>query len=571
MLRTLLSRLENFWQGFSGAEKKLLLLFLSVLVLSTAALVIQNKYLGKAVPKFGGTYSEGLVGSPQHINPLLAPANDIDADLARIIYAGVLKFDPALNLAPDLAESFPEISASGKEYTIKLKGNLHWQDGVRLTADDLVFTYRLIQNPDYQSPLRLSWNRVEAEKIDDRTVKLITRESSAAFIANLTVGILPKHIWEQQTPEKFALSKFNLEPVGAGPFAISEIKRGRGGEIRQLVMKANKTYHGGGPYLKQIVFKFYKTTEELINAYHGRDVMALGYVPFDESLFIEPQRGLRQIFLQLPQYQAVFINRAKNPAPLEDVRVRTALAKSVDKQKILNKVYGGQAAEAYGPILPGHLGYHEQIPGADMNVYDEGRARALLEEAGWAVDPSASGGGFRKDKLGRTLSLSLATNNFPPNVRTAQVLKEIWERLGIQIVLNIETVADLEEKFIRPREYELLLFSENVGADPDPYPFWHSSQLRDPGLNLSTFSNKEADKLLVDARANIPAPERAAKYRKFQEIFVGDAPAVFLTRSVFVFNVPDGIKGLELNTVSTPADRFADINKWYIETKRIRK
>ncbi len=153
-------------------------------------------------------------------------------------------------------------------------------------------------------------------------------------------------------------------------------------------------------------------------------------------------------------------------------------------------------------------------------------------------------------------------------MRTAEFLKNMWEAVGIKIILSIETIADLEEKFIRPRNYELLLFSENVGADPDPYPFWHSSQLRDPGLNLSTFSNGQADRLLVEARANIPAEQRAAKYLKFQEIFVGDVPAIFLTRSVFVYNITSSVKGLDLHAAVTPSDRFANINSWYQKTKR---
>lgn len=558
----------KFLTEFTGVEKKILLLFFFILVASIIALAIENNRDRKAIPKVGGTYIEGLVGNPLRINPLLAPANDIDADLSQIVYSGLLKFDSKLNLIPDLAEEMPQISQNGKEYTIKLKDELYWHDGVNLTADDVAFTYRAIQNNNFQSPLRASWNKVEITKIDNRTVKLTAPESSAPFIANLTVGILPKHIWEAVQTESFALSKFNLEPIGSGPFQITELKRGRNGEIRQIKLRAFKRYHGPGPFLENLIFKFYDSNEALINAYHARDIMGLGYVPFDQSLFIEPKQKLNQVFLQLPQYQAVFINRAKNPAPLEDVRVRLALAKAVDKKKIIKEVFVGQSSEAYGPVLPGYLGYHEQIPGADMNIYDLPRAKSLLEEAGWLANPAT---GFRQDKLGRTLSLNLVTNDFPPNVLVAQALKQMWEGIGIQIVLNIETIADLEEKFIRPRNYELLVFSENAGADPDPYPFWHTSQLRDPGLNFSTFSNKTADKLLVEARANIPAEQRRAKYKQFQEIFVGDVPAIFIDRGVFVYNLPQTVKGVELNTITTPSERFADINQWYIETKKVKK
>lgn len=516
----------------------------------------------------GGEYTEGLVGNAAHINPLLAPLNDVDLDLSRVVYAGLYQFDPNLNLIPDLAEALPAVGDGGKEYTVKLRSGLLWHDGHQITADDIVYTLQTIQNQDYQSPLRLSWNRVGVEKIDDLTVKITTREASSTFMANLTVGLLPRHIWESVGPDSFALSKFNLEPTGSGPFQVTELQRGRDGQIRSIKLKSFARYHQGEPYLKSLTFRFYPTVDAIISAYQTREVMGLGYIPYDRSLSLQPRSSLQQFLLPLPQYQAVFINRTKNPAPLEDVRVRMALARSVDKTAIAAEVFAGQASEAYGPILPGHLGYHEQIPGAEMNIYDVERAKTLLDEAGWAMDPST---GFRKDKLGRTITLSLATNNFSPNVRVAEQLKKTWESIGIQIILNIETIADLESKFIRPRQYELLLFSENVGADPDPFPFWHSSQLRDPGLNLSTFSNKQADKLLVEARGGISAEERAVRYRQFQEIFVGDVPAIFLSRSVFVYSLSARIKGLELGTVVTPADRFADIAKWHIATKRVKQ
>lgn len=564
----MLSRLKKFWEAFSGVEKKLLLIFILTLIAGLIAQAVVERRYTVPVPAFGGSYTEGMVSTPEHINPLLAPANEVDADLSRIVYSGVLKFDPQLNLIPDLAESMPQISPDGKTYTIRLKPDLYWQDGIQLTADDVVFTYTAIENAELRSPLRLSWNRVDVTKIDDHTVKITTRESLAPFIANLTVGIIPKHIWETVSANDFALSKYNLEPVGSGPFQVSEIQRGRDGEIRSMTLTAFRRYYGDGPYLKTLNFKFYATTDDLINAYHARDIQGLGYVPFDRNLFIEPKSSLNQFQLPLPQYQAVFINRAKNPAPLEDVRVRTALAKSVDKQKIISDVFVGQGSEAYGPILPGFLGYHEQIPGADMNIYDPQKSKDLLDQAGWILNPQT---GFRQDKLGRTLSLNLATNDFSPNVLVAQALKQMWEGIGVQIVLDIETAGDLEEKIIRPRNYELLLFSENVGADPDPFPFWHSSQLRDPGLNLSTFSNKAADKLLVDARANIPTDQRAAKYKQFQEIFVGDVPAIFIDRSVFVYNLPKTVRGVDLNTISAASERFADINQWYVETKRVKK
>ena len=561
------SRLKKYWGRFSGAERKLLLALFLVLITSFAFWQNQSSNNKTDVAAQGGKYTEGLVGQPQHINPILSPANDVDADLSRIIYAGLYEFDSTLNLVPDMAADLPEISPDGKVYTITLRDNLVWHDETTINADDVVYTYQTIQNPDFASPLRFSWNKVDIEKIDDLTIKLTIRESSATFISNLTVGILPKHIWESVGSINFALSKFNLEPVGSGPFKVKEIQRGRNGEIKSLQFERFKDYYKGEAYLSELNFKFYETTDDLIGAYQSRNIEGLGYVPFDRNLFIKPRSSLQQISLTLPQYQAVFINENKNPAGLGDVKIRLALAKSVDKQKIIEEVYGGSADQAYGPILPGHLGYHGQIPGAEMNMFDISAAMALLDEAGFRVDNET---GFRKDEQDRILTLQIATNNFSPNIRVAELLKKMWNEIGIQIILNIEAISDLEENYIRPRNYELLLFSQNVGADPDPFPFWHSSQVRDPGLNLTTFSVAAADKLLVDARINQPAESRAEKYIKFQELFVGQVPAIFLNRSVFIYNVPTKIKGLNLITIVTPAERFADIESWHVKTKKVK-
>jgi len=223
VLSTLLSRLKKYWKRFSGAERKLLLVLFLVLITSFIFWQNQNSNNKIDVAAQGGKYTEGLVGQPQHINPLLSPANDVDADLSRIIYAGLFEFDSTLNLVPDMAAALPEISPDGKVYTITLRDNLIWHDETVLNADDVVYTYQRIQDPEFASPLRFSWNKVDIEKIDDLTIKLTLRESSATFISNLTVGILPKHIWENVGSTNFALSKFNLEPVGSGPFKVKGI------------------------------------------------------------------------------------------------------------------------------------------------------------------------------------------------------------------------------------------------------------------------------------------------------------------------------------------------------------
>jgi peptide/nickel transport system substrate-binding protein len=510
-------------------------------------------------PDYGGEIVEGLVGQPQFLNPILAPASSVDSDISKVVYAQLLKFDEKLNLVADLAEGLPTISEDQKSYTLKLKPNLKWHDGHAIQADDIVYTIETIQNRDYESPLQANWSRVKIEKIDDTTVIFTLREISASFLTNFTVQIIPKHVWENLSPSSFRLSDYNLRPIGSGPYIFREIKKTSDGTIKSLSLRANENYYAGRPYIDDMVFKFYSDYDGLINAFQGKEVNSLGYLPFDRKS-LENTGRFEQHKLTLPQYQAVFFNLPKSPV-LAEKAVRQALWLTTDRQKIIDEVYLGYAKQAYGPILEGNLGY--ATDSADRTHTSIEEAAALLDKAGWVIDPATN----VRMKNKKNLEFNLATNNFVVNVKTAQLLQSSWQKLGAVVNLVIVSPQELQDDYIRSRNFDALLFFENTGADPDPYPFWHSSQARDPGLNLAGFSNAEADKLLTTARQTSDVNIRAQNYIQFQNIILNELPAVFLNNVVYVYNVPNELHGLDLDTIIQPSERFLNINRWYLETK----
>jgi peptide/nickel transport system substrate-binding protein len=510
-------------------------------------------------PDFGGAIEEGLVGQPQFINPVLAPASGVDSDLSKVVYSQLLKFDENLNLVADLAESLPEISADQKTYTLRLKPNLQWHDGQPIRAEDVLFTIETIQNEDFESPLRANWGRVKAEKIDDLTLTFTLREVSASFITNFTVQIMPRHIWQNMNPNNFRLSDYNLRPVGSGPYMFREIKKTADGTIRSITFRSNDAYHEGRPFIDRAIFKFYADYDSLINAFQGREISSLGYLPFDRKA-LENNGKFTQYQLSLPQYQAVFFNLPKS-AVLADKAVRQALWLTTERQEIIDEVYLGYAKPAYGPILEGNLGYNPAVAQKTQNSFVE--AAAILDKAGWVVDSNT---GLRS-KNQKPLEFSLATNNFVVNVKTAQKLQSAWREIGVTTNLVIVSPQELQQDYIRSRNFDALLFFENTGPDPDPYPFWHSTQARDPGLNLSGFSNATADQLLTSARQTTDVNLRTQNYLQFQDIVLAEIPAVFLNNVVYVYNVPNELQGLALDTIIHPSERFLNINNWYINTK----
>jgi len=511
-------------------------------------------------PDFGGEHIEGLVGQPRFINPVLSAASSVDTDLSRLVYAQLLKFDEDLNLVPDMAEALPAISDDQKNYTLKLKPNLKWHDGRQIMADDVVFTIQIIQNSDYESPLRANWGRVKVEKIDDLTVNFQLREVSASFVTNFTLAIIPKHIWENLSPSNFRLNDHNLQPIGSGPFVFREIKKTSDGVIRSMTFKANDAYHDGRPYLNTIAFKFYENYDNLINAFQGREISGLGYVPIDRRALVESSNKYNQHQINLPQYHAVFFNLIKNPV-LADKAVRQALWLTTDRTSIINDVFMGYAKPAYGPILEGNLGYSQEI--ADRTHLSLVEASGILDKGGWILDADNNS----RTKNNRKLEFNLVTNNSYMNIKTAQMLQTQWAKIGVAVNPVIVSQQELEQDYIRPRNFDALLFAENTGADPDPYPFWHSTQSRDPGLNLSGFANADADRLLTQARQTTDTAVRAQAYEQFQQIITNEIPAVFLNSSVYVYNIPKKLRGVNLTTIIHPSERFLNVRNWYLNTK----
>ena len=166
------------------------------------------------------------------------------------------------------------------------------------------------------------------------------------------------------------------------------------------------------------------------------------------------------------------------------------------------------------------------------------------------------------------LSFTLTTVNQPVLVNVASLLKEQWKSVGINVEIKAVDILTLGQEVIRTRDYEMFLFGEVLNAVPDLFPFWHSSQIKDPGLNLAGYENKECDKLLEEARGSLDEKERGNALEKFQNILIEDAPTVFLYGPDYLYLVSKEIKGINAKVITDSSKRFAGIEEWYIKTRR---
>ncbi len=576
------AKAEEAVKSFSPSERGVFYLFALLLTLAALGLLWNlNGHIMVQVPTKGGHLTEGITGYPRFINPLLS-ITDADKDMTALTYSGLLKATPEGELIPDLAESY-SISEDKLTYAFVLKDNISFHDGKPVTADDVVFTVEKAQDELLQSPRRPNWAGVTVKKINDKEVHFVLKQPYAPFIANATIGILPKHIWVNIPTEQFAWSTVNLEPIGSGPYKIEKMgKKDEGtktslGILEYYTLVPFEHYALGEPLISRITLRFYPNEEATIGAYNNKEVESIAAISAQNAKTIAAKDDVRIEQIPLTRIFAVFLNQNEAPI-LRERSVRRALSAAVNKKKIIDEVLHGYGTVTDGPIPPGMLPDKSSAAlvsdGEKETMTDTERieaAKNILLQSGWTWNGETSKMEKKSKNETTGLSFSISTSDAPELRQTAIILKQQWESIGATIDIKIFEIGNLNQNIIRPRKYDTLLFGEVIGRDLDLYAFWHSSQRNDPGLNINLYANVKTDKLLDEVRTVSDKRERLAKYRAFEEEIQNDTPAIFLYSPDFIYVLPEKIKGFTLATITDPSDRFGRIEEWYIETSGVWK
>jgi peptide/nickel transport system substrate-binding protein len=517
------------------------------------------------VAAYGGEYREALVGHPQYINPILSQTNDVDMDLSRLLFSGLFRRTKDQQLEKDLVTDY-SISEDQLTYTFYLRRDAKWHDGQTLTASDVLFTIQAIQDPNYQSPLESSLRGVTAEQVDDYTIKLTLKEPFAPFLSSLTFGILPQHIWYDAykvSSQNITLSGYNVRPIGSGPFMFDSLVKESDGVMKSYHIVPFKDYYGQKPYLDKVSFYFYSDLDTAKTALQQKKVDGLGFItPEQKTALQDDGANLEYHRLQLPQYTGIFFNQRHSDV-LADDDVRQALVWGVDRNTIIQDALDGEGEAIYTPILPGYLGYNAEV---EKYGFDLEKGKQILNDAGWTIP---EGEQYRK-KGDQVLEFGIATVNQPEFLTTLEVLKANWEAMGVKVNVNVYEAADIQDQIIKERDYEALLFGAIIGSDPDPYAFWHSTQMEHPGLALAVFYQKNIDDLLETARQTSDEEQRRLKYFNFQNILAEELPAIFLYNPYYTYAMNTDVKGVSSQYITLPADRFADILNWHVKTDRVK-
>lgn len=565
----LLNRLFHFIETLPTSDR---MIFKILMLLSFACLLFVATTLGTyktiLVPFQGGTLREGIVGTPRFINPLLA-ATSADRDMTALVYAGLMRVGNEGTLIPDMAESIT-VSDDGLTYNIILKQGLTFHDGTPITADDVLFTIVRAQDPALKSPRRGDWEGIKTERIGDHEFNLLLPEPYAPFLENLTLGILPRHVWEFATSEEMPFSPYNTEPIGSGPYLITHVERNDSGVPESYTLKPFAKHLPHEAHIKKIVLSFFNNEESLVTALMQKDIdsaASLSAASLTKILQTPRASDLALYRSPLPRTFVLFFNQNENPA-LRDSAVRSALNVAIDREVIVSETLGGYGIPIDGPIPPS-FGFPVTYEKATGTIARADTARDILRAGGWKINEETSLWEKKDGANTLALKISISTINTPTFESTANILQKAWSELGIPVDVKKFEQSDFTQTVIRPRKYETMLFGTAIGRELDFYSFWHSSQRTDPGLNVALYANITTDSILATARTNMNTEERERTILRFAEELTNDLPALFLYVPEFTYIAPKNIQSVAFPGIAGPHERFSRIEEWYTETEAI--
>ncbi len=543
--------------------RRFLLSWILLVVMLSGVVMAQTYELGNFYQKSsgvpGGIYSEGILGDFTTANPIYA-AGPVDDTLSKLVFSSLLTYNSNNQLVGDLASGW-SVNSTGKIYTVTLRPNLTWQDGKPLTAADVVFTYKTIQDPDSQSDLNSSWQDVVVKEVNPTTVTFTLSNPLDSFPYSLTNGIIPQHILGNVAPSELRSSKFNTQPIGSGPFDWKSLEvAGDTPSTReeQIILTPFAGYHEGKAKLSEFIVRAFHDQNNLINHYLNGSLTAisgLNYIPSSLN-----RSNLYTYSFPLTAAEMVFFKT--DAGVLADQNVRRALVEGADVNSIINGL-GYAVIPVREPLLIGQLGYD---PTYSQSGYNPTAAEAQLIQDGWVMGKN----GVRY-KNGVPLEFNLYAADTRDSRYVTTQLSQEWKTLGVNVQVIVQSDADLQDT-VSLHNYDALLYGISIGVDPDVFVYWDSSQANPQSpnrLNFSEYKSSTADMALEGGRTRSDPALRAVKYQPFLQAWQQDAPALGLYQPRYLYVSRVNIYGLSEHKINTLTDIYNNVQNWEMLTGKI--
>jgi len=573
--------------AFNSLPKKTFRFFVITFLVSIISVILLiskiNSMFLVEVPENGGTIKEGIIGVPTLINPVIANS-DADKDMVALVYSGLMRKTSDGNFMPDIAESY-DLSSDGKTYTFKIKDNIKFHNGNKLTVDDIIFTINKIKDPSIKSSKKSSWDGINVEKIDDYTIVFNLNEPYISFLDNTTIGILPQDLWKNVKNNEFNVSPMNIKAIGTGPYKIESVSKDNDGIPKIYKLKRFDSFILGKPLIKKIYIISFSNEKDMVKALMNKTIDQAGGISPEN---MDNVKKIKPIVYTatLPRIFGIFLN-PKNNKIFEDKSVIKAFDLALNKKEIIDRVLKGYGSIINNPIpekILNNTSNNEQFN--NLNIE---QANLLLDKNGWIIGDDGirkKGGATSKTVTKKVngknvtqiikentpeekLSFTLITGDNPELKEATQIIMEQLSQVGAEVDTTKIYESGQLNQIIRNREYEALFFGQIVNHESDLYSFWHSSQISDPGLNIAMYTDKEIDNILESVQNITNTKDRLSKYEQLVKEFNENTGAIFVYSPEYIYVTKHNINNIYLGNITIPSDRFTYVYKWSTNTDKI--
>lgn len=538
---------ENFFGRISHIRDiKLLIAEWSLLVVAvillaiTQAIWFNNSYSTETFAD-GGTYTEGTIGKINSMNPLFA-SNESEKVLSRLMFETLTTIDTTGHVAPGLAKSITPTN-NGKTWLIELRENLKWSDGKPITNADVIFTTSLIKNSAVTTIYDANLTGVKVSETEDGKIQFDLPTVYADFASALNFPIVPEHILKDVDPKNLLESQFSASPIVSGPFTFNAVQKSSKADEQVIYLNTNKNYYKHEPLLNSFAVHTFLTKEALVNALNSGTISATASLsPADAELITSSDINEKQTAINSGVF--AFFNINSEILKNKDFRIGIKQAINLD---IIRGIAKDQPVLDY-PLLESQIKL-KNYP--ELTAYNQ-------DEASKKFDPVIDAAG----EAGITLNLATVNSGYLPAV--AEEFANELREYGINVNISVyEENQEFISNIISKRNYDILIYEIELGAEPDIFTYYHSSQAGTSGHNLSNYKNFLIDDLILGARETINADLRASKYESFIYYWTADVPAIALYQTNLSYFHNKNVRAFsDENILTTPLDRFRDVEFW---------
>jgi len=496
----------------------------------------------------GGEIINAMIGEPSNLVAMIA-GDSASSAIAANIFNTLIKYDENLNHAPELASQWI-ISDDQKTITFKLKENLFWADGTPLTSDDVLFTWRLVTDPNTRSPYASDYLLVKDAQTPNKQTFTVTYEQNYAPALDTwaSLQILPKHVLKD---EDINNTFFSRKPTGSGYYQLDQWINGQ-----QVTLKRNKNSTQGQALIEKLTSRIIPDTSSQFLELIADNIDLMNINPIQYQRVFPSREDLKQkigLYKELGNgYTYLGFNLKQ--APFNDPKVRQAMNYAINKEEIIKGVLLGLGEAIASPYKPGTRWNNESL---SPYPYDPSKALALLKEAGYERNPA---GILVKD--GKPFEFEILTNQNKQREMTAVLVQRRLKEIGIDVKIRVLEWASFINRFIKTGDFKAVVLGWSLSLDPDQFNIWHSSQQGPGQFNFVGYENPRVDELLELGRRELDNDKREEIYHEFSKLLLEDSPIVYLYAGYGLSAINKRVQGIK--KPAPPAGIYQNSYEWFI-------